>query len=336
VRIPPDAIDVDPGARLARVGGEVTWAELDAATQEHGLAVTGARVSRLRVADTVLGGEGGWLERMLGPACASLTGAELELPDGSTIEADAELLWALRGGGGGLPGAITELRLRLHPVGPVLLCGFLGFARELAAEVAGVYAELMASAPEEAGGALALFAGRGGALNVVFSYAGPVEEGERLVAPLRELGPSLDAVQPNEYRAFQGMTDTQNPLGMRVREHGGHLCAPTAEALEALIAAANFAAPALSRVMLRPLGGAMARLDTEAMALRVPDAAWAWDCTAMWPPVDSLGRLGAEWADRIRDVMLPFHVGAVADPERDERLAAIRGRYATAAGPRRT
>jgi hypothetical protein len=332
VRIPPDAIDVDPGARLARVGGEVTWAELDAATQEHGLAVTGARVSRLRIVESVLAGGSGWLERALGPTCADLLGAELQLFDGTVVEADAELLWALRGGGDAV-GTVTELRLQLHRVGPVLTCGFLGFARERATEVASEYARWMADAPDDVGGALVLFAGRAGALNVVYCFAGAVEEGERIVAPLRELEPSLDAVTPNEYRAFQAMTDSQNPVGMRSRSHSGFVGRLTDDVLGAAVTAANHAAPALSRLMLRPLGGAMGRLDPEKMSLRVPDAKWAWECVGMWPPVESLDPLGGAWADAVRDAMLPFDLSA-ADPERDARLARVMARGAPAAGMR--
>ncbi|HEY1275798.1 MAG TPA: FAD-binding protein [Thermoleophilaceae bacterium] len=336
----PDAIDVDPGARLARVGGEVTWAELDAATQQHGLAITGARLSRATVAGTVLRGDGGWLERSLGPACAHLVAAEVELTDGRIVEADGELLWALRGGGEGF-GRVTELRLRLHPVGPVLLCGFLGFARGRAAEVARAYRDLMAGAPDEVGGvatapdevgsALVLFAGGAGALNVAYCFAGGIEDGERAVAPLRGLEPALDALAPNEYRAFQAMTDAQNPPGMRSRAHAGFLEELTDEVIDAAVGAANRAAPALSRVALTPLGGALGRLDPQETALRLPDAAWAWECTAMWPPVDSLDRLGVAWADGVRDALHPFDVAPAADPVRDERLARIRARDPAAA-----
>ena len=84
---PMKGVEVDAGARTARVAAGVTWAELDAAAQQHGLAVTGARVSWLGVAGVALGAGSGWLERSLGPTGSSVLQAEGMLPDGSTVTA---------------------------------------------------------------------------------------------------------------------------------------------------------------------------------------------------------------------------------------------------------
>ena len=109
--------------------------DLDEATQEHGLAVTGARLSRLGVAGVALGDGSGWLERALGPTAASLVGAEVVLADGRVVEAArGELLWALRGAAA--LGVVTRLDLRLHPVGPSCSPASSRFPRERAAEVA--------------------------------------------------------------------------------------------------------------------------------------------------------------------------------------------------------
>ena len=228
-------VDVDPSARIARVGGGLTWAEMDTATQEHGLAVTGGRLSALGVAGVTLCDGSGWLERSLGPTCLSLTAAEVVLADGQVVEASPEqnpdLLWALRGGGGGL-GVVTELEFRLHPVGPTLLSGFLTFPRERAEEVARFYRDYMQSAPDEVGGGLVLGAGSGGACTIYFCHLGAVEQGEEAFAPLRELGPSMDAVGPNEYRAFQAAMDLQNPFGARAHLRGRFLRELSDEALE--------------------------------------------------------------------------------------------------------
>jgi FAD/FMN-containing dehydrogenase len=330
---PLKVIEVDPEAGIARVGGGLTWAEMDAATQAHGLAVTGARVSGLGVAGVTLGGGTGWLERTLGPSCQSLIGAEVVLADGRVVDASEQenpgLLWALRGGGGNF-GVVTELRFRLHPVGPTLLSGFLGFRRERAAEVARFYRDYMAEAPDEVGGALVLFAGRGGALNVAFCYAGEVGDGERAIAPLRELGPSLDAVAPNEYRAFQAMTDLHHPFGMRCRLGGAFLRELTDEALEVAITHANKVAPALSQVLLQPLGAAMTRMDRDAMALNVPDAPWTYQCVGLWPPVESLDHTGIAWTEGFSDAMRPWDLGVkypslIAPEEPGSRLIASYG-----------
>jgi FAD/FMN-containing dehydrogenase len=302
---PMDRIAVDAGARMARVGAGVRWAELDEATQRHGLAVTGARVPRLGVAGVALGDGSGWLERALGPTGASLAGAELVLPDGRVLEAgeDApELLWALRGAGA-LLGVVTRLDLRLHPVGPELMCGFLGFPRDRAREVAGAYADYIRDAPDAVGGGLVLGAGRGGACSIVFCHAGTLAEGEAAVAPLRALGPSLDAVAPNEYRALQTLWATGNPPGTHVQIRAGFLRELSGTGLDAAVERADRPAAALSHVFLQPLGGALARLPADATALRLPRAPWAYHCVGLWPPVAVLDAGQAAWVDGFADAL---------------------------------
>ena len=293
-----DAIEIDLPSRTASVGGGVTWADLDEATQEHGLAVTGARVSGLGVAGVALGEGSGWLERALGPTGASVVGGEVVLADGRVVEAaeDAELLRALQGNGSGV-GVVTRLDLRLHPVGPELLCGFLAFPRERAAEVARVCRDFMAEASDQVGGGLLLGAGLGGVCSIVFCHLGSVEAGEEAVAPLRALGPSLDAVAPNPYRAFQRIWDTSNPPGVRAHLRDASLRELPDDAIAAVVARANLPAASLSYVFLRPLGGA---LDV---------AAWACHCVGLWPPVPSLDPGQLAWVDGCTEAVAPFALG---------------------------
>ncbi|HET9728198.1 MAG TPA: FAD-dependent oxidoreductase, partial [Acidimicrobiia bacterium] len=72
-----NTITVDPGARVARAGAGLTWGAFDAATQEHGLAVTGGRVSTTGIAGLALGSGSGWLERKYGYVCDNLLAAEV-------------------------------------------------------------------------------------------------------------------------------------------------------------------------------------------------------------------------------------------------------------------
>ena len=135
--------------------GGATWGDLDAATQEHGLAVTGGRVSDTGVGGLALGSGSGWLERMYGVTCESLLSAEVVTADGSVVRASADenpdLFWGLRGGGGNF-GVVTEFEFRLHPVGPIVMGGMLVFPRERAREVLRVYRDFMEQAPDEVGG----------------------------------------------------------------------------------------------------------------------------------------------------------------------------------------
>jgi FAD binding domain len=266
---PMKAVAVDREARTARVGAGLTWAELDAATQEHGLAVTGARVSGLGVAGVALGAGSGWLERPLGPTGDSVIGTEA------------------------VDGVVTELELHLHPVGPMLACGFLSYPRERAREVAGAYRDYVEAAPEEVGGGLVLFAGRGGACTIAFCCLGTVDEGERAVAPLRALGPSLDAVGANEYRAFQAMTDLHHPSGARAELRGGLLDELSDAALDAAAAAADAPASALSQLLLQPRRG---------------EPRWRYQCLGIWPPRASLDRGNVAWVADVAAALAPFSV----------------------------
>jgi FAD/FMN-containing dehydrogenase len=123
---PMKAISVDPSARRATCGGGTTWGELDAATQEHGLAVPGGFISHTGVAGLTLGGGFGWLCRLAGLSSDNLVGAEVVTADGSVLHAseadNADLLWALRGGGGNF-GIVTSFEFALHEVGPVVHLG---------------------------------------------------------------------------------------------------------------------------------------------------------------------------------------------------------------------
>ena len=108
---PLKRIDVHPEARVARAQPGVTWGEFDAATQAHGLATTGGRVTTTGIAGLTLGAGSGWLERMYGYTSHNLLAAEVVTADGAVVRAsedeNADLLWALRGGGGNF-GVVTQ------------------------------------------------------------------------------------------------------------------------------------------------------------------------------------------------------------------------------------
>ncbi len=125
---PMKGIEIDPAARTCRAGGGLTWGEFDAATQQHGLAVTGGRASTTGLGGLVLGGGSGWLERKCGYAVDNLLSVEIVTADGRILTASErehpDLFWATRGGGGNF-GVVTSMELRLHPVGPTVLGGML-------------------------------------------------------------------------------------------------------------------------------------------------------------------------------------------------------------------
>src|SRR5664279_3030949 len=121
---------VDPVARRAVCGGGATWADVDAATQQHALATPGGFISHTGIAGLTLGGGIGWLTKMAGLSCDNLVAAEMVTADARIVRAtkddNPELLWALRGGGGNF-GVVTSFEFALHPVGPLVSLGLFFF-----------------------------------------------------------------------------------------------------------------------------------------------------------------------------------------------------------------
>src|SRR5262249_32266448 len=159
---PLKRIDVDPEARVVRAQAGVNWGEFDAATQAHGLATTGGRVTPTGIAGLALGAGSGWLERRLGYTSHNLLAAEVVTADGRTVRAsedeNPDLFWGLRGGGGNF-GVVTQFEYRLHEVGPMVAGGILVWPLEQAGEVLRFYRDWIESAPDEVGGGAAVITG---------------------------------------------------------------------------------------------------------------------------------------------------------------------------------
>ena len=219
-----DDVEVDPHEQIVRVGGGALLGELDAATQEHGLAVPAGQISHTGVGGLTLGGGIGWLMRHHGLTIDSLQAAEVVLADGRIVRAAADehpdLFWALRGGGGDF-GAVTRFEFRAHRVGPMVLGGMLVYPWEQAREALRATRELMESAPDELTIFVALVTappeppfpaelqGRP-AVAVALAWSGDLAEGERVLAPLRAtLPPALDLVAPDAVRRRSSRCSTR-------------------------------------------------------------------------------------------------------------------------------
>ena len=322
-------VDVDPEAKTARVQGGAVWGDVDGATQEHGLAVTGGRVSTTGVAGLTLGSGSGWLERPYGVTCESLIGAEVVTADGSVVRAsedeNPDLLWALRGGGGNF-GVVTEFEFRLHPVGPIVMGGMLAFPRAQAREVIRAYRDFIAQAPPQVCGGLSLITAppedfvpeeaRGKpAVGIVYLYVGPPEEGAAALRPLRESlpAPVLEMVQPMPYVAVQQMLDAGNPFGIREYFKIDWLEALSDEAIDVVIEQAERMPAPFAEIILAPMGGAVGSSDPGTRALNIPHAQWAYFCLTMWmdPQEDDANiAFTRGFADAMRD----FGIGTAAFP----------------------
>src|SRR5215469_9776273 len=116
-------VQVDAASRRAKFGGGCLLGNVDKATQQHGLVFPAGVVSHTGAGGLVLGGGTGWLTRLLGLSCDNVRGFTVVAADGSIAHANAkenaDLFWALRGGGGNF-GVVAEFEVTIHPVSAVL------------------------------------------------------------------------------------------------------------------------------------------------------------------------------------------------------------------------
>jgi FAD/FMN-containing dehydrogenase len=273
------AVDVDPVARHARVEGGATWADVDSATQPHGLVVPGGVVSQTGVAGLTLNGGVSWHRRKHGMTIDNLVGAEVVTADGRIVRASAtenpDLLWALRGGGGNF-GVVTAFEFGLHELGPEVAFLYAAYPVEYATEVFRRYRDLVADAPDEltVDFGIEYFASvpelppelHGVMYAGVFGmYAGPVEEGMRAFQPFRELAPPLlDLTGPYPFVGVQTMLDAKFPDGVRRYWKALYLDALTDEAIDVIVERSLAMPSEQTLVFLRHLGGAVGRVPAGA------------------------------------------------------------------------
>ncbi len=213
-------VAVDPGASTASAEGGLTWAELNAATAEDGLAVTGGVVSSTGIAGYTLGGGLGWLMAKHGLAADNLLAVELVTAAGEVLQVDAEshsdLFWALRGGGGNF-GVATSFTYRLHPVATVT-GGLIAHPLDAAPDLLRFYRDAVADAPDD----LSVFAGlvhapdgSGAKLAaLVVFHTGESDAAERDLAPFTSFGsPLVVEVGPLPYPVMNTLLDAGYPAG---------------------------------------------------------------------------------------------------------------------------
>ena len=320
---PMKSVEIDVERRTGRFGAGLTWGEFDAATQEHGLAVTGGRITHTGVAGLTLGSGSGWLERTCGITCASLISAELVTADGRILRASAddnpELFWGLKGGGGNF-GVVTEFEFALQPVGPIVYAGMVLHPRSAAKELMRFYRDFMDAAPDELNGGISLMTAppeeflpeeaRGApAVGLLILYVGDPAEGEAAFRPLVEWGePWLRAVQPMPYVAVQQMLDPAHPWGISDYSKSDYLPELTDEAIDALVDKMAEAGSPFTGVHFCQIEGAAGRVDRDSMALEPPRAKWFYMCEAMWMD-PAHAEFEAAWARSFVQTLRPWTTG---------------------------
>jgi len=213
---------VDPVARTALVAGGTLWGQFNREAQAHGLATTGGVVSSTGVAGLTLGGGLGWLMPKFGMALDNVSSAEVVLADGRIVRAsadeNADLFWAIRGGGGNF-GVASSFEFRLHDVGPIVHGGLIAWPADRAREVMRHFRKCAAEADDDTMLVCALVTGPDGATKLAAmaaGYFGPAAQGERALAGVKSPGsPAMDAIGPIPYADLNAMLDGSYPRGAR-------------------------------------------------------------------------------------------------------------------------
>ncbi|HEX6150307.1 FAD-binding oxidoreductase [Nocardioides sp.] len=327
-------LHIDAERRTARVGAGVRWGDVVDRAAPAGLAARHTTSPGVGVVGSSIGGGLSWYARHAGLQCSALTAVELVLADGTFVRAtetaDADLLWAARGGHGGF-GVVTALEFDLLPVSGVY-GGMLAWDWTHAPRVLGAWAEWAADAPEDVTSIARLFQApdepwlpaevRGRRLLLLDSVAvGDPERSARLLAPLRALQPELDTcaeLTPGSVATLH--LDPEAPTA--VYANSVLVDDLPDQAVEALVHAAGPGSGSeLLFVEIRQLGGALSRPSSRGGVLDSMNGSFlvlgvGTDTGAGWPAV-------REDAARVMDSLRPWTTDStyllMADEAVDER-----------------
>jgi FAD/FMN-containing dehydrogenase len=337
-------IRVDPATRTAHVQAGLTWGDFDHETQAFGLATPSGVMSTTGVAGFTLGGGIGWLMRKHGLACDNLLSADIVTADGRMVCAspreNEDLFWGIRGGGGNF-GIATSLEFRLHAVGPVVLAGLLFHPMTAARELLRFNREFAAAAPDElttitilrkAPPAPFLPTEVHGApvIAIGLCYAGPIEDGERAVRPLRAFRrPLVDAVRPMPFVAFQRISDGSWAPGFQNYWKSAYLDGLSDDAVETIVSYAERITSPLSDIKIAHQQGAISVVGEDATAFSHRSAPFNLNINTRWTdPAESENHIA--WTRGLFDAMRPFSTGGVyvnfLGNEGEERVIAAYGK----------
>jgi FAD/FMN-containing dehydrogenase len=337
-------IRVDPEARTARVQGGVLWGELDRETQPFGLATTGGIVTHTGVAGLTLGGGIGWLHRKHGLTIDQLLSADVITASGEFVKAseteNPELFWGLRGGGGNF-GIVTEFEFRLHPVGPTVYAGPIFWRAEDAASVLRFYRDWIADAPDD----LMTIVVQRKALPLPFipkelhgervlaitcCYAGPVEEGEMVIRPLKSFGsPVLDRCEPKPYVAHQSMFDPSFLHGWWYYFRACDVAGLSDEVIDVVVDYGSRIVSPITSIALWQMGGAVTDVDESETAFNGRHAGFTFNINGNSESEEGFDAERA-WAREYWSALAPHHTSVYVNFLMDEGEERVREAYGAA------
>ena len=338
---PMKGIRVDPEARTVRAQAGVVIGELDRETQAFGLAVTGGIVTHTGISGLTLGGGIGWLMRKHGLTIDQLVSVDLVTAEGELVRAsrdeNADLFWGVRGGGGNF-GIVTEFEFRLNPVGPIVMAGPVFWAMEDSPELLRFYRDWIAEAPDDL---MTILIHRKApplpfvptelhgkpVVAVACCYAGSVEEGEKVVRPLKEFGsPVLDLCEPKPYLAHQAMFDPTFPHGRWYYFRACDVTELSDEVIDITVDHASRISSPLTAFPIWQMGGAVARVDDDETAFSGRAAGHTFNISGTTDAVEGFAE-EREWVRNFWSALEPYHTSVYTNFLMDEGEERIREAY---------
>jgi hypothetical protein len=349
-------IRVDPEARTARAQAGVLIGEIDRETQAFGLAVTGGIVTHTGLSGLTLGGGIGWLMRKHGLTIDQLLSVDLVTAEGEFVKAseteNPDLFWGIRGGGGNF-GIVTEFEFRLYPVGPIVLAGPIFWPMEESPKVLRFYRDWIGDAPDDL--MTIVVHRKAPALPVVpvelhgkpvvvvaCCYAGPVEEGQKIVQPLKSFGsPALDLCEPKPYVAHQAMFDPSFPHGWHYYFRSCDVAELTDDVIDTTVDHALRMRSPLTAFPIWQLGGAVARVGEDETAFNGRGAGYTFNINGTTETSEGFDE-ERDWARSLWSALEPHHTGVYVNflmeegeervrqaygAEKHDRLKALKRRY---------
>ena len=340
-------VEVDVDGKRAHVGAGCLIQDVDAATQAHGLAAVLGFVSLTGVGGLTLGGGFGYLTRRWGWTVDTLEEVEIVTADGeirvANAEENAELFWALRGGGGNF-GVATRFTFRLHEVGPQVHGGMILWDGARAAEVLAAYRALTETAPRELTAVCTVRLAPPApfiapewhgkpvvGMVVCYSGADPATD----LAPIRALGdPVIDLITEKPYAAQQSMLDATQPKGMNYYWKSEFISEVSEDFQETFLAAAQNLTSPMSQSILFHLAGALNERSTDDGAMGNRGAAYVTAFAGSWPPADPRGAEHVAWVRESWETVRRFSSGGnyinfqVADDDTDRTAEAYGDNFA--------
>jgi FAD/FMN-containing dehydrogenase len=316
-------VHVDPEKRTARVEGGARLGDLDHETQAFGLAAPVGVVSETGVSGLTLHGGMGWLLRKYGLSLDNLVSVDVVTADGQLRRADrdhnSDLFWAVRGGGGSF-GVVTAFEFKLYPIGPEVWLSVPIYPIERATEVVRRFRDYMQTAPDELMG-LSVYWSAPEALEVpqqyhgrpvvilLGCYTGPFEQGEKIIAPLRQIGtPIADLSGPMQWKAVQRFLDADYPDGDYYYWKSIYLDRLDDQVIQTLSDHHALRPSALSSIDVWTLGRAMNRVNATETAFYKRDAPFMIGIEANWKNRNDSDS-NIEWARGLYTKLEPFSHG---------------------------